>query len=49
MNVFLQQVSKHVALCPQKRGGLVGIGNKGGGGGGGGERVSDSPAHFDPK
>ena len=48
VNVFLQQVSKHVALCPQKRGGLVGIGT-GGGGGGGGERVSDSTAHSDPE
>ena len=39
VNVFLQQVSKHVALCPQKRGGLVGIGT--GGGGGGGRRKSE--------
>ena len=44
-------VSKHVALRPQKRDGLLGDGAGGGGRGGGGdrERVSGSSVQSDPQ
>ena len=35
---FGYKVSKHFALSPQKRGGLLGTGTAGGGGGGGGRK-----------